>query len=29
MIDHDLNCASQHCQWEWPCRTYVYAGGGA
>jgi len=18
-----------HCQWEWPCRTYVYAGGGA
>ena len=18
-----------HCQWEWPCRTYTYAGGGA
>lgn len=18
-----------HCQWEWPCRTYIYAGGGA
>ena len=18
-----------HCQWEWPCRTYVYSGGGA
>ncbi len=18
-----------NCQWEWPCRTYVYAGGGA
>ena len=18
-----------HCQWEWPCRTYRYAGGGA
>ena len=18
-----------HCNWEWPCRTYTYAGGGA
>jgi len=18
-----------HCQWEWPCRTFIYAGGGA
>ena len=18
-----------HCNWEWPCRTYIYAGGGA
>ena len=18
-----------HCQWEWPCRTYIYAGGGS
>lgn len=17
-----------HCNWEWPCRTYAYAGGG-
>jgi len=18
-----------HCEWEWPCRTFIYAGGGS